>query len=357
MTIFHSAILKGEYLSDCGKINAITFNFMNFRILAFLFLLAFNVSSYPQNTRYQSFGNKKEIVYDFGVSSGGTWLVLPQSNDILIYGIKTSEIVHTFKGGHTRQVLTVDLSADSSVVASGGKDSLLNIWNVNDQVIKMTYKLPGVVIITRFSPDQKYLAAGTAHGEVRVYNIATGSLEYQSDFPGNDITTLGFSRDNKLFVFAGSDKTIHVLSALSWKPMTELTEHTDWVRDLVFSRDSSKMVSCGDDCNMILWDITKSQSIYKSGILKTNSGWMCSTDIHNDGKTCVFGGLDGNIGIPDSPLLYHFHLKNTIQKIRFLPNTGSTMIILAATRGKGLIMINAKNMKLLKNKWWNTLLI
>ena len=62
--------------------------------------------------------------------------------NIEIYTISTGEKGDKFKlsnkifsiSGHTAPITSVDLSKDGTLMATGGSDSLLSIWDMNEMV-------------------------------------------------------------------------------------------------------------------------------------------------------------------------------------------------------------------------------
>jgi len=303
------------------------------------------ITSFSQKSTYKTYGDKKGIVYDLCFSKGGSWMVVPESTIVMVYDLKTDQVIYKLEGAHRKSILAVDLSSDSSLLVTGGRDSLVVLWDMKTQkALKTLQNHQGSVTGVKFSPDQRYVVTGSTDGISRVYNLSSQTMETQFGGQSKAITTVAFSKDNGLLAYAGADKTIALISTATWKPISILTGHKDWIREIVFSSDSKRLLSCDDAGKIIIWEISDpaKPNIYYE--FRQGYKWLLSIDLHADGNTFVSGGLSGQISIDLPPSSYKYKLSNVLHKVRFLPNTGSNLIVAAATRGKGVILMNSRNM-------------
>ena len=66
-------------------------------------------------------------------------------------------------------------SSDGKMLASGGSDNTVQLWNIvtGEPITTFTGHTNGINALT-FSPDNRTLASGSADGTVRFWNIKTG---------------------------------------------------------------------------------------------------------------------------------------------------------------------------------------
>ena len=130
-----------------------------------------------------------------------------------------------FEKGHRDSVVSLALSPDGKMLASGDWDHSIKIWNVADgsvvrDLINPTLKPrpdspqahPGVVYALRFTPDGKRLvSAGGAprlHGYLAIWNVADGKLLHGSEQAWGTLFSLALSADGKyLAVGTGGSNT------------------------------------------------------------------------------------------------------------------------------------------------------
>jgi hypothetical protein len=68
-------------------------------------------------------------------------------------------------------------------------------------------------------------------------------------------------------------------------------------------------------------------------------------DFFSDNKTIAVGDLNGHAKITGQYSRYRLRLGIPVQKVLFKPNEGAFLKLAIATRGKGVMLIDAKNMK------------
>ncbi|MBK8883347.1 MAG: hypothetical protein IPN67_13460 [Bacteroidales bacterium] len=125
--------------------------------------------------------------------------------------------------------------------------------------------------------------------------------------------------------------------------------HSGFVRDLSFSGNGAKLLSCGDDCRLITWDFSDLKNINKISDIKYGSNWLLCGSYRADGDAYAFGSLRGTIEIIWSQGIYKGHLGVPVNRILFFPVEGAYVQIAVATRGKGVMLIDGSGLKL-KNK-------
>jgi len=118
-------------------------------------------------------------VFAVAVSRDGRWVVTAGDGGVLNACEVETGNVKSF-GGHSCMVLCIDISADSTLLASGSTDFTTRIWNLDTgQLVagpfKSTVDWPGSV---RFSDDLKKLAVMSyVQNGLEVWDVQTQNLE------------------------------------------------------------------------------------------------------------------------------------------------------------------------------------
>jgi WD40 repeat protein/transcriptional regulator with XRE-family HTH domain len=113
----------------------------------------------------------------------------------------------------------------------------------------------GSILALALSSNNHYLAAGTAHGAVRLWNATTGTVLHICEGHSNWVRTVAFSPNGTLLASGGDDKTIRLWDVGSGQCSRVLSEHADRVRMVVFSPDDSLLISSSDDQTIRFWDV------------------------------------------------------------------------------------------------------
>ncbi len=93
-------------------------------------------------------------------------------NGITLYAVSTGKPLHTLKG-HTGKIHRNRLvySQNSQLLASGGDDNRVIVWNVADGKQVKSWTLPGPVNSVLFAPDNRHLILNNGNGTAYVLRL------------------------------------------------------------------------------------------------------------------------------------------------------------------------------------------
>jgi len=189
--------------------------------------------------------------------------------------------------------LAVALTADGKLLARGGADNRVDLWDV--AAGKKLHTLKGhTVPIMRlaFSPDSKTLASITGSwlpndvlGEVKLWDVATGKERVSVKGHPNLALALAFSPDGT--TLATSNETVKLWDVETGKEKMELPFGVAW--SLAFSPDGKTLATGMGDGPMdntpgsvILWDMTTGK---KRATLPGHGNFVTCVEFAPDGRT------------------------------------------------------------------------
>lgn len=288
-------------------------------------------------------------VYDLCISTSGKTLLVPESGQISFYNTDTRALIKRLTNGHSKPILSMALSADTTLLASGGLDSLVVLWEVSSgSVIRKLHLHDGVITSVCMNRERSLLASGSSDKKVVVFDLLNDTIAYTlADFP-SEITCVKISPDGQLLAVASLDKEISLYDATRGQLLAQLEGHKSRVRDLCFNSNSSMLYSCGDDSRVIVWGIKKMGDVKIEKINKYGYEWLLSVDAEKDFQVTAMAGLDLKVYVTTNFGTTVGKIGMPVNRIKFLPSIDEVLRLAVATRGKGVYIMDTKQFKIQK---------
>ena len=182
-----------------------------------------------------------------GVSSYKSFLIsASEDSEVRSYDIETKKSQQLYS--HISEITAFDLHPSGLVATSS--DNVLKVYNLETRNV-LEDKIQEKVSSLKFVSD-KLLAIGDRNGLLKVVSIAQlDDVKFSKKLHKERIKHLALSPDGKLLATSSYDKSGFVLDSTNFQELHTIQGHGDWVRCSVFSRDSKKLFSYGDDKKII----------------------------------------------------------------------------------------------------------
>src|ERR1700712_5041387 len=112
---------------------------------------------------------------------------------------------------------------------------------------------PDVFLALAFSPDSKLVAVGGADRAVRIWDVETGRLVTAIEDHADWVLGLAFSPDGKKIATASRDRTSKVFDVRTKESLVAFGGHAETVYSVAFSPDGGLVATGGGDNQVRVW--------------------------------------------------------------------------------------------------------
>jgi len=313
-------------------------------LFGLIYFLVLNTNA-QDNKYFYRFPTEETNIYDICFTHNGAAIGIADNKSIKVFSMATNELIRDFKNAHNGQIISIDISTDSTLLVSGGKDSTVVIWDFKEGKVLESLKSSGIITSVCLSPNGQYLAYGGSDNKINVYDIAKKKIINTFSEHSDDISSIAFSPDGNYIATSSGDKLINIYR--DGTLMTKLSGHKDWVRDISFNYDGTILVSCGDDGKIITWNISDISNPRIFNDIKHGYSWILSCDFNRHNNTYAFADFKGSAEIIGQTVHYKTNVRVPINAILFIPNEEVYLKVAIATRGIGVLLFDTNNMKLM----------
>ena len=169
----------------------------------------------------------------------------------------TSQLLYSHQGN----VYGMDMSLDGTYLSTVGSDGILIVYRSGEgfsdsnTVLKKTSASDSMLWISKFSPDNSLVAAGSEDSNTYIWNTRTWELIRTLKGHTARVRCMNFTHNGQKLITGGIDNKIMIWDIQGVKDPLSLEYHNGWVRATIISPDNQYCTSLGDDCKIITWKI------------------------------------------------------------------------------------------------------
>ena len=212
---------------------------------------------------------------------------------------------------HEGIAIHLEWSSDGALVATGGNDGLVKLWNTSDWTVSQVLLNEGNIFLggpgspvdaIAFSPDSGRIAVAVAGASLRVWSTDAGDELIHWSNSGatpyephrGQVTDLAFSPDGRRLASAGNDRTVRLWSVENGTQLASHDRFLNSVEAVAWSPDGSRYAAASWDGTAIVWDGAARQLHRFEGHL---AGRVLSLSFAPGVPRLVTSGTDGTVRV------------------------------------------------------------
>ena len=205
----------------------------------------------------------------------------------VVWDLKQRKIVAHLQGGHMRGVFSLAFSPNGQILASGGHDAKVVLWDLARQKPTAILQADGDVNSLAFSKDGRTLVSADNGGHVIVWDTARHAR--QATLTGHiaAVGSVALSPDGRIIASGGADGKV-ILWDLQGTNHLALTTLPRAAGPAVISPDGHTLAASGTNASGI-WDIGRHTELASLPAKTTPIGFT------SGGRTLVLIGTSGNL--------------------------------------------------------------
>lgn len=164
--------------------------------------------------------------------------------------------------GHTAAISSLRFTADGSKLISGSLDKSVRIWSLPEgkPIARIDTPTPVNALTIAGAMGQMLATAGAMENVIRVWNIPAEPAKQLADLP-TPVTSIAASADKKWLAVAGGDGKVALVDVATAKATSTLAAHTGAVTSVSFNLANNRLVTSGADKLVKVWDIATGKPI------------------------------------------------------------------------------------------------
>lgn len=197
-----------------------------------------------------------------GVATAGHLVASGGEDGVLrLWDLGERRLIRTHRA-HTGWIFAVALSRDCQVVASAGEDAMIRLWRTDTGVpLGVLSGHSRRIRALTFSDSGTLLASGAEDGRVCVWDVERMVLTRSMKTAGTPVWSVAIGSDDSVVAAVGEDEFLRLYDLQTGQMLDERAAHRDWVRAVSFAPDSSLLATGSGDRSVVVWNASAKQLV------------------------------------------------------------------------------------------------
>jgi len=165
----------------------------------------------------------------------------------------------------------------------------IKIWDTQTGKLIHTLQQNEGLYTAVFSPNGAMIAASGDNGQIRLWDVNTGTTVKTLKGHGAFVWNIAFDDKGERIVTSSYDRSAKVWNIVTGELIHDLKDHSDWVWTATFNNKGDRIITGGDDKKAIIWDAQSGKALFTYRSPEEVRSIHCD----NTGNRVAITSLDG----------------------------------------------------------------
>lgn len=209
--------------------------------------------------------------------------------------MSSGNIIRKFRG-HDGAVNSVRYSPNCEVIASGGYDQSVKVWDCRSRSVDaMQVMRPFRDSVTSVLITARHdILAGSVDGSLRRFDVRIGRAI--TDILHHPVTCAGATKDGNGLLAACMDSCIRLLDRADGDLLAEFRGHvhSSTKLDALLTPSDGYIVGCSEDGRVLYWEVVEGDVVEE---FRAHGAAVCSMSMHPEGQCLLTSSVDGTVKV------------------------------------------------------------
>lgn len=190
-------------------------------------------------------------------------LISTSSEDgrIFLWESKSGKLIKTLFQSQSKIISGIDWSNDSKYIAIAAYDTLIKIWNINNDFLQKELKSAFNVKKIKFTRDDNKIIGILENGDILIWNFETGLVEHNFSSGSINLTKLLLNPAYDYFATASEDGKVIIWDYSTGKKINEFSSSPYPVFGFSFSPSGNNLAISTSDSKVRIYDIFSGNNV------------------------------------------------------------------------------------------------
>jgi WD40 repeat protein len=211
----------------------------------------FDAKAHPEGTICLSLSSDASLL-----ATGGS------DSALRLWEGKTGHFLGIFPKAHGGAITALQLTSDRAHLVSGSTDRLIRVWRITGDAKHPVIEYQANIVAhddtvnaISISPDDKLIASVSGDGSLKIWNLASGALVNRMRLGAGGVTVV-FSPDGHTIATGCSDGKVRLWNPENGMSLPFTASHDGAVTALAWTPDGKVLVTGGEDKTLRYWNVS-----------------------------------------------------------------------------------------------------